>query len=448
MTRVVIVGAGFAGLHAADELAEAPVEVTLVDRHNFNTFQPLLYQVATSGLNPADVAYPIRGFARRQANLDFHRGTVTGVDWDASEIVIDEGPEGRGPDRLRFDYLIVATGAVVNTFGIPGSEHAFQLYSLANAVRLRNHVLGTFEAANADPGLIDDGALTIAVIGGGPTGVEIAGALTELVRVVFHRDFPRLPIAQARILLIDMAQHLLGPFSPLSQRHALETLRARGVEVELGRSLKSMTTNSIELDGGQVISTRTVIWSAGVKAGPVAGRLGVALGPGGRVLVEPDLRIKGRPSAFTVGDVAEIVAPSRAAWRLPWQRRRDRSPAPLPQVAQVAMQSGRHAARQIVRDLDGQPGLPFVYRDKGIMATIGRHSAVTELPFGLILKGVPAWIAWLGLHLVYLIGFRNRASVLLNWAWNYVTYDRGARLIFDAGEPPVTEIGEGDPSRP
>jgi NADH:ubiquinone reductase (H+-translocating) len=448
MKRVVIVGGGFGGLHAADELADAPVDVTIVDRHNFNTFQPLLYQVATSGLNPADVAYPIRAFLRRQRNLDFHRGLVTGVDWESHEVLVDEGPEFGGDDRIPFDYLIVATGAVVNTFGIPGSEHAFQLYSLADAVRLRNHVLGTFEAANADPSLIYDGALTIAVIGGGPTGVEIAGALTELVRVVFRRDFRRLPIARTRIVLIDLASHLLGPFSPLSQRHALETLQARGVEVQLGRSLASMGPNRIELDDGQVVLTRTVIWSAGVKAGPIAGHLGVEVGPGGRIVVGRDLRIKGRPEAFAVGDVAHVVAPSRAAWRLPWQRRRERPAAPLPQVAQVAMQSGRHAARQIVRDLEGEPGLPFGYRDKGIMATIGRHAAVTELPFGLTLKGTPAWVAWLGLHLVYLVGLRNRASVLLNWAWNYVTYDRGARLIFDASEPPLTEIGEGDRSPP
>ncbi len=448
MKRVVIIGGGFGGLHAADELADAPVDVTIVDRHNFNTFQPLLYQVATSGLNPADVAYPIRAFLHRQRNLDFHRGLVTGVDWDAKEILIDEGPDGGGFDRLPFDYLIVATGAVVNTFGLPGSEHAYQLYSLADAVRLRNHVLATVEAANADPSLIDHGALTISVIGGGPTGVEIAGALTELVRVVFRRDFPRLPMARARILLIELAPHLLGPFSPLSRRHALETLRARGVEVRLGRSLTSMTPHNIQLDDGQIIPTRTVIWSAGVEAGPLAGHLGVEVGPGGRIVVGPDLRIKGRPEAFAVGDVAHVVAPSRAAWRLPWQRRRRHPSAPLPQVAQVAMQTGRHAARQIVHDLGRQPGLPFGYRDKGIMATIGRHAAVTELPFGLILKGTLAWVAWLGLHLVYLIGFRNRASVLLNWAWNYVTYDRGARLIFDASEPPRTEIGGGDRSPP
>jgi NADH dehydrogenase len=447
MTRVVIVGGGFGGLYAAEALAETSIDVTIIDRNNFSTFQPLLYQVATSGLNPADVAYPIRALHRRHANIDFRRGAVLGVEWDENQVVIDNGPDS-GIDHVSYDYLIVATGSVVNTFGVAGSEHAFPLYSLADAVRLRNHVLGLFEEASANPGLLDEGALTIVVVGGGPTGVETAGAMVELVRVVFRRDYPRLPIDTARIVLLDMAPNLLGQFSPLSQRHALETLRRRGVDVELGRSLVSMTPDGIELDDGRFVPTRTVVWSAGIRAAPVATALGVELGPGGRILVDRDLRIRGRRNAFAVGDVAHIVAPSRGAWKLPFQRRRQVPPKPLPQVAQVAMQSGEHAARQIIGDLQGQPGVPFTYRDKGIMATIGRHAAVTELPFGLILKGTLAWLAWLGLHLVYLIGYRNRASVLLNWAWNYVTYDRGARLIFDASQRPPAEIGEGGRSQP
>jgi NADH:quinone reductase (non-electrogenic) len=262
---------------------------------------------------------------------------------------------------------------------------------------------------------------------------------------VFRRDFGRLPVDRARILLVDMAPHLLSQFSALSQRHALETLRSRSVEVFLGRSLTSMTPTKIELDDGQVIPTRTVVWSAGIKAGPFAEHMGVDIGRGGRILVGPDLRIKGRPNAFAIGDAAHVVAESRAAWKLPFQRRRGQPAAALPQVAQVAMQSGRHAAAQVLRDIGGQPSEPFTYRDKGIMATIGRNSAVTELPFGLILRGFVAWVAWLGLHLVYLIGFRNRAVVLLNWAWNYVTFDRGTRLIFDAGERPTAELGPPPP---
>jgi NADH dehydrogenase len=447
VSRVVILGGGFGGLYAAEQLADTELDVTIVDRNNFSTFQPLLYQVATSGLNPADVAYPIRAVHRRHRNIDFRRGAVLDVDWDANEVVIDNGPDS-GVDRLGYDYLIVATGSVVNTFGVPGSEHAYPLYSLADAVRLRNHVLGLFEEANANPGLLEGGALTIVVLGGGPTGVETAGSMTELVNVVFRRDYPRLPISTARIVLIDMAPQLLGQFSPLSQRHALQTLRKRGVDVELGRSLVSMTAEGVELDDGRTIATRTVVWSAGIRAEPLAGGLGIEVGPGGRIVVDPDMRIRGRRNAFAVGDVAHIVAPSVGAWKLPFQRRRRTGAGPLPQVAQVAMQSGEHAARQIMRDFDGRPGVPFTYRDKGIMATIGRHAAVTELPFGLILQGTLAWLAWLGLHLVYLIGYRNRASVLLNWAWNYVTYDRGARLIFDASQRPAAALTKGDRAQP
>lgn len=442
MKRVVIIGAGFGGMHAARQFEDAPVDVTIVDRHNFNTFQPFLYQVATAGLNAADVAFPIRGVFRRQPNVEFRRGTATGVDWTSREVVLDDGLEGRS-DRLPFDYLIVATGSVVNTLGLPGTEHSFPLYSLADAARLRNHILGLFESANADPDLIDDGALTLVVVGGGPTGVEIAGALSELVRVVLRRDFRRLSIDRTRIVLLDVAPHLLAQFKPISRRHALDTLRSRGVEVRLGLALTAMTPTRVVLDTGEVIPTRAVVWSAGVKAGPLARALGAETGPGGRIVVGSDLRINGHPEAFAVGDVAHVVVPSVGAWRLPFQRRRASPPAPQPQMAQVAMQSGRHAARQILRNLQGLPGDPFTYLDKGIMATIGRRAAVTEFPFGLSLKGTLAWIGWLGLHLWYLIGPRNRASVLLNWAWNYLTYDRGPRFIFDPYEVPAGQLGRG-----
>jgi NADH dehydrogenase len=443
MRKVVIIGGGFGGIHAAEHLRGAAVDVTIVDRHNFNTFQPLLYQVATSGLNAADVAYPIRAMFRRDRNIDVRRALVSGVDWLTNEVVLD-GDD----DRLPFDYLVVAAGSSVNTFGVPGAEHAFPLYSLADSVRLRNHLLGLVEAASADRSLIADGALTMVVVGAGPTGVEIAGALVELVRVVFRRDYPRLPIGRARIVLVDMAPDVLAQFSPVSRRHARQTLKARGVEVILGRSVSSVTPTKVELDDGEVISARTVVWSAGVKASSTGAVLGLPLGPGGRIVVGPDLRVDGHPDVFAVGDGAHIVTPTEPAWRLPWQRRRPRPPAPLPQVAQVAMQSGAHAARQILRDLDDLPGQPFVYRDKGIMATIGRRSAVTELPFGLALKGTLAWMAWLGLHLFYLLGFRNRASVLLNWAWNYVTYDRGPRLIFDASDRAPDPLTSGSPPSP
>ncbi|MGH9245710.1 MAG: NAD(P)/FAD-dependent oxidoreductase [Acidimicrobiales bacterium] len=433
--RVVIVGAGFGGLEAAKELAEAAVEVevTLVDRYNFHTFLALLYQVATAGLNAADVAYPVRGIFRRQENVDFRQGTVIGVDWDTKRVRI-VGAEASG-DGLPFDYLIVAAGSVTNTFGVRGTEHAFPLYTLADAVRLRNHVLSRFESANNDPALIDQGALTLVVVGGGPTGVEVAGALSELVRVVFRRDFHHLPIDRTRIILLEMAPALLPPFQHRSQRHAEEALTRLGVEVRLGDALERMTPSTVRLKSGDEIATQTVVWAAGVKASPLAAALDVKTGPGGRIVVDPELRIPDHPEAFAVGDIAEILVAVQPARTFPygrwWSRRRFSEPEPLPQLAQVAMQSGRHAARQIVRRIEGRPAEPFRYVNKGIMATIGRNAAVAELPSGVRLKGRPGWLAWLGLHLVYLIGARNRASVLLNWAWNYLTYDRGPRLIFE-----------------
>lgn len=407
--RVVVVGAGFGGLAVARELAGDAVDVTIVDRNNFHTFQPLLYQVATAGLNAADVAYPVRGIFRKQHNVDFLRATVTGVDWEGRELLIDGAPP------LAFDHLVVAAGTQVNTFGVCGADHAFPLYALNDAVTLRNHVLTRFETANSEPSILDDGGLTFVVVGGGSTGVEVAGALVELFDQVLRKDFHSLDVGRARVVLIEMGDELLAAFAPSSRRHARETLEQRGVEVRTGEVVERITPGRMELASGEVIPTHTVVWSAGVKASPVAGMLGVATGLGGRIVVDARLRIGGRDDAYAIGDVAEIPSDSGV----------------LPQLAQVAIQSGRHAARQIRRSIAGQSLVPFGYRDKGIMATIGRRAAVAELPVGLKLRGTVAWLAWLGLHLVYLAGFRNRFSVFLNWAWNYVTWDRGPRLILE-----------------
>lgn len=409
--RVVVIGAGFGGLAVARGLDGAPVDVTVVDRHNFHTFQPLLYQVATAGLNAADVAYAVRGILRGTANACFRQGTVTAVDWDAGEIELDGGA-----GHLPFDHLVVAAGATANFFGIDGAaEHSRPLYTLDDAVALRNHVLRRFEAADADPSLIDDGALTFVVVGGGPTGVEVAGALAELFDVVIRRDFPTLDLDAARIVLLEAVDDLLGPFRPASRAHAREALEARGVEVRTGTAVESVTATRVRLAGGEEIRSHTLIWGAGVRANPLAAALGVETGRGGRIVVGPDLRIPGRPEAFAIGDVAAID---------------DGEDGLLPGVAQVAMQSGKHVAGEIRRQLAGQAPKPFRYRDKGSMATIGRRSAVADLPARIRLSGTIGWFAWLALHLVTLIGFRNRLSVLLNWAWNYFTWDRGPRLIF------------------
>jgi NADH dehydrogenase len=410
-----VVGAGFGGLAAAKELAGAPVDVTIVDRHNFHTFQPLLYQVATAGLNAADVAYAVRGIFHRQANVSFRLATVTGVDWATRSLAVDDGTE-----PIPFDYLVMAAGATTNFFGVEGaSTYAFPLYGLHDAVRLRNHILERFEAADADPALVDRGALTVVVVGGGATGVEVAGALAELFARVLRKDFRTLAVGRARVIVVEMADHLLAPFRPASRRHALETLASRGVEVRLHETVASVDPTGVYLASGEFVATHTVVWAAGVQPNPLAAALGVPTGRGGRIEVTPDLRIVGHPDAFAVGDVAAVTDVRRGV---------------LPQLAPVAMQSGRHAAREIRGVIAGASRRPFRYHDKGTMATIGRRAAVAELPVGPPLKGTLAWLAWLGLHLVYLIGFRNRVSVVLNWAWNYVTWDRGPRLIL-RGDP-------------
>jgi NADH dehydrogenase len=389
------------------------VQVTLVDRHNFHTFQPLLYQVATAGLNAADVAHAVRGLFHGQPEVAFRQGRVTGVDWDARAVRFEDGPP------LPFDHLVLAAGATVAHFGTPGAaEHGFPLYTLVDATRLRDHVVRQFELADTDRRSIDDGRLTFVVVGGGATGVETAGALVELFGSVFRKDYRDLDVDRARVVLVEAQDHLLHPFHPASRRHALDTLLARGVEVRLGTAVAEVGPGSVTLAGGEVLPCRTLVWAAGVRASPLADALDLPQDRGGRLVVGRDLQVPGHPGVWVVGDLAAA---------------RDRGGRLLPQLAPVAMQGGRHVARQIRRQVEGRPTTAFVYRDKGTMATIGRRAAVAELPGGIRLRGGLAWLAWLGLHLVFLVGKRNRASVLLNWAWNYLTWDRGPRLIL--GEP-------------
>jgi NADH:ubiquinone reductase (H+-translocating) len=419
--RVVVVGAGFGGLEVARGLARRPVEVTVVDRNNFHTFQPLLYQVATAGLNAADVANVVRGILQGQRNVRFRQAEVAGVDWDARHVLLE------GQDPLPFDHLVLAAGATVTHFGVTGAaEHGFALYTLTDAVRLRNHVLEQFEraaAAGADP---EDGALTFVIVGGGPTGVETAGAMAELFAMVFRKDYPELDVADARVVLLEMQDHLLAPFSPSSRRHALDALTRRGVEVRLATAVEEVGPDRVVLADGEVVPCRTLVWAAGVQASPLAGRLGLDQGRAGRLVVAPDLQVPGRPAVWAVGDIAAAIG---------------RDGTPLPQLAPVAMQAGRHVARQISRLADGRGTEPFRYRDKGTMATIGRRAAVAELPGRIRLRGALAWLAWLGLHLVFLVGARNRASVLLNWAWSYLTWDRGPRILLRPDEDPSPPAG-------
>jgi len=407
--HVVIVGAGFGGLAAAKRLEREAVDVTLIDRHNYHTFQPLLYQVATAGLNAADVGYAVRGLFRRQRRVLFRKGLVTGVDWEHQAVQLRNEPP------IAFDHLILAAGSTTNTFGIPGAaELAFPLYGLQDAVRLRNHIISLFEAADAVPGLVDDGILNFVVVGGGPTGVEVAGALAELVDKVLVDDFHDLDVHCSRIVLVEQGDHLLGAFSGRSQRYARRELDQHRIDLRFTTAVDEVKVDCVHLSDGTVLPTRTVIWAAGVKASPLADVLGVDQGRAGRVTVNRDLSLPGHPNAFVVGDLADVD---------------DGNGGRLPQLAQPALQMGKHAAEQVLATIGRQPRTDFTYQDRGTMATIGRKAAVAELPGGTRLTGPIAWVAWLVLHLLYLLGVRNKISVLINWAWNYFTWDRGPRLI-------------------
>ena len=412
--RVVIVGAGFGGISAARALAGTPLDVTIVDQHNFHTFSPLLYQVATSSLAPDDIAPNLRYIVRNDPNIEARLNTVRGVDFERREVLVD------GDATLAYDYLVLAAGAVSSDFGVPGAaEHAIPLKTLADASKIRNTVLARFEEADADPSRVDDGTLTFVVAGGGPTGVELCGALGELIALVLRKDFKRLDVGRARVILVEMTEHVLGSFSPRSRAEAKVELAQRGVEVRLGVAIAAVADDRVELGDGTVIPTRTVLWTAGVKANPVASALSLAQTARGEIVVRPDLSVPGHAEVFVIGDLAGVERPDGK---------------PFPQLAPVAIQQGRYVARGIVRRLRGKSTKPFRYVDKGTMATIGRRSAVAELPLGIRFGGTLGWLSWLGLHLVFLIGFRNRAVVLLNWAWNYVRWDHGNRVILSDPE--------------
>ncbi len=405
--RVVVVGAGFAGLAVVTGLRRTRARVLLIDRHPYHTFQPLLYQVATAGLNPGDVAFPARTLVRRGGRADFRQGRLTAVDWAARQVELaDHG-------RVAYDYLVLAFGATTNYLGVAGAEqHGLPIYTLDDALAVRRRMFGSLERASAFGS--DHGELTVVVGGGGATGIEMAGTLAELRAATLARDYPRLDAARARVVLVERRDHLLAGFPERLRRYALSALARRGVEVRLGESVARVGATEVVLGSGAVIPAGLVVWAAGVGADPLAGRLGCPQGPGGRICVGPDLRLADEPAVFVAGDLAAALGPDGA---------------PLPQLAQPAIQMGRHIAAQIARLSQGGTTEPFRYRDRGIMATIGRRAAVAELSGGLQLTGTVAWVAWLGLHLVTLLGTRNRLSVLLNWAWRYLAWRRGSRVI-------------------
>ena len=405
--RVVIVGMGFGGINAARELAGSGLEVLLIDRNNYHLFQPLLYQVATAALEQESIAYPVRALVRNWYNLTFRMGEVTGIDPANKRLLTDTG-------ELAYDYLILAGGSVTNYFGNKGVErHAWDLKRLTDAEQLRNAILTIFEQASleTDPARRRE-LLTFVVVGGGPTGVEFAGALVELIQFVFRKDYPRLNLDESRVMLLEAAPTLLGAMPERLRQYAVKRLTEMGVEVRLNTLVADAEEGLVRLGSGETIATRTLFWSAGVKAAPLAALLPGEKGPGGRVTVTPQLTLPGHDELFVIGDMCCALQDGR----------------PLPMMAPVAMQQGRYVGRAIVARERGERLEPFRYLDKGSMATIGRSRAVANA-FGLSVCGFFAWLAWLFLHLYYLAGFRNRIVILLNWSWYYWFHERQVRLI-------------------
>ena len=404
----MIVGGGFGGLFAAKALKRLPVRVTLVDRHNHHVFQPLLYQVATAGLSPGDIAAPIRWVLRHQQNVRVLLADVQAIDLAARQVQLDGG------DSLSYDYLIVAAGATSSYFGHNDwSTHAPSLKTLDDALLLRARTLRAYEMAErtSDPALRKK-LLTFVLVGGGPTGVEMAGAIAEIARQTLADEFRTIDTSDARVILVEAGPSILGAFPDKLRDAARASLTRLGVEVLEKTAVTSIEDGRVWL-GDRVIEAETIIWTAGVNASPLGASLGVPLDRAGRVLVEQDLSVPGHPDAFVIGDMAGLL---------------DQSGKQYPGVSQVAMQQAAHAAKMIGRAIEQQPRRPFRYKDLGNMATIGRNAAIADLGW-LRLAGFPAWLLWLFIHIFWLIGFRNRLLVLVQWAGAYLTYQRSVRLI-------------------
>jgi len=412
--KVVIIGAGFAGLTCARRLAGKPIEVLLLDKNNYHLFTPLLYQVASSLLAPSHIAYPLRAVFRRAKNVRFRLAEVTSVNFNTKIVKTADGTE------MPYDYVVIAAGSTTNFFGMKAVEEvAHELKDIPEALELRNHILRCFEAAAY---ATDEEArrkwLTFVVVGGGPTGVEYAGALSELIRLVLVRDYPELDVMNTvRIMLIEALGQLLPAFSSTLGHYAQRVLEQRRIEVRLNTRVLEVSGETIQLSTGEQIETKTLIWAAGVKPSVLAATLEVLRSRSGRIKVDESLRVIGQECAFAIGDIASFVQEGKE----------------LPMMAPPAIQEARHVAESILRLEHGQPLAPFRYHDKGAMATIGRNSAVAQVG-RFALTGFIGWVTWLLVHLYYIIGFRNRIAVLLSWAWEYIRYDRPVRLIARAKE--------------
>jgi NADH dehydrogenase len=412
--QVAVVGAGFGGLAAIKALRRAPVSVTVIDRQNYHLFQPLLYQVATASLNPSDISSPIRRIIRHQRNTEVMLADVTGFDLEGRRVVLADG-------EVPYDSLIIATGATHSYFGHEEwEESAPGLKSIEDALEIRRKMLLAFEVAEREPDPnVRREWMTFVIVGGGPTGVELAGTFRDVARMTLARDFRHIDPRNARVILVQGEPRVLPPYAEELSESARKQLEALGVEVRTGARVTGIDAEGVWI-GDERILARSVLWAAGVAASPLGRALGVPLDRAGRVVVEPDLTIPGHPEVYVVGDLARF----------------DQDGKPVPGVAPAAMQMGKHAARNVILTLNGRPREPFHYVDKGAMATIGRGAAVAEIG-RYKFSGVIAWLLWLFVHILFLIGFRNRVVVLLEWAWSYFSYDRGARLITGRAEGPL-----------
>ena len=410
---VLILGGGFAGVGAAQKLRRADAEVVLVDRHDYHTFQPLLYQLATGLLEPNAVGHSLRDLVHGQDNATIHKDSVTAIDLAAREARFAE------LEPLTYDYLVLALGAQVNFFGTDGAaEHAFPMYTLTDAVRLKEHVLGRWEAADKDPSLIEDGALNVVVVGGGPTGVESAGALAELYRGDFARDYPNVPQDKARVVLVEAGPEVFSMFEPDIREYTVKALTKRTVEVVTGEIVASVAPTKVTLKSGTTIDAHTLVWGAGLQGNQLVQSLGLALERGNRIGVGPDLTAQDHPEVYAVGDIAAITDA--------------KTKHVLPQLGSVALQSGEHAGETIARRLAGKEAKPFRYRDKGTMATIGRGAAVVQMLGGRTMKGRTAQVAWGTVHLALLPTNEDRAKAVVDWAGAGLTHQRTGRITVTA----------------
>ncbi len=422
--RVVVLGAGMAGLSVVGELSGSGLNVLLVDAHNYTTFPPMLFYVATAFLGPEDVVRPVRALLPRRGRAEFRVGQVESVRWDDHRILLADG------SALGFSYLVLAPGVAPAFGAIPGAaEHAVPMKSALDAARLRNALLRSFEAAAANPQLVEAGATTVAIIGGGPTGVEVAGYLADfLFRYAFRHDYPHLPRDRMQVSVIEAGDRLLPALHPRLGRYALERLRQRGVDVCLGTRVSTVDADGVTLAGGQRLAAATVVWAAGVGATSLVELLGLPLEQG-RIIVGPDLRVPGHPGTFAIGDAAAIQSPGGGLY---------------PQIAQIALQTGRHAARQLRRLTANQPTQPFRYHDKGTMAMVGRNAAIVEA--GRIrLTGFPAWMAWGVLHLSYLPGIVNRLSAGQKFMLWHLTHDSNARILLETEHRSASTVPRATP---